>query len=109
MRRGTRAPQTFDAIGQDRTRIDADDTHAGRRAPAADGAGERHQAGIAHGAGDIGGVEPLAAEPDDVDDDATLALAHHAQIKPRQADIAENFEVPAGAPGWLIDVVERAA
>src|SRR6202035_2402336 len=109
LRCGALAAQDFDAIGQHRTRIDADDTHAGCGAPAADGAGERHQAGIAHGAGDIGGVEPFAAEPDNVDDDAALTLAHHAQIKPRQADIAENFEIPAGAPGRLVDVVERAA
>src|SRR6185437_1584035 len=92
------ASQHFDAVSQHRAGIDADDAHTVIETGAADSAGECHQAGIAHGAGNIGRVEPLTAEPDDVDDDAVPACFHGFQIVPRHAYIAEDFQVPAGPP-----------
>src|SRR5580698_151896 len=71
----TMVPLVYDDKSDARkTTVAAISSHVARGALAADRAGESHQAGIADGAGDIGRVEPLAAKPDDVDDDAALTF-----------------------------------
>src|SRR5205807_171831 len=77
------AAQHLDALGLDRSRIDAEDAHAPIRALGPDRARERHQRGVADAARDIGGGQALAGGADDVDDDAAAALAHAREIGAR--------------------------
>src|SRR5580700_9799981 len=76
------AAEHLDTVGQDRTRIYPDHAHAEVEAVAADGAGERHQAGVAHRARDVPDIEAFAAKSDDIDDHALAALFHLFQIMP---------------------------
>ena len=95
---GLAAQQGQHAVGARRRRIDRHDAHAVIDALRADGAGEGHQAGIAHGAGDVVVVVALAGQPDDVHHGALLACVHLLEHRPRGVDIAEHLEVPGLAP-----------
>src|SRR5580658_704821 len=76
----TLAAEHLDTVGQDRTRIYPDDAHAEVEAVAADGAGERHEAGVAHRARDVADVEAFATKSNDVDDHAAAALFHLLEV-----------------------------
>jgi len=57
----------------------------------------------------IGGVERSPPSPMMLMITPRLSLAHHAQIKPRQPDIAIDLEIPAARQAALVDIVERSA
>ncbi len=88
--------------------VDADDADAVFLAGVAEGAGEGHQAGVAGGAGDVGGGEFLAGGADDVDDDAGFARRHLRVDLPAERDEAEDLEVPGFSPGIVVHAEQGA-
>ena len=70
--------------------------------------GQRHQAGVAHAAGDEIGVGSRAAGADDIDDDPRAAVAHARIERAGQADKTENLEIPCLSPDCRVDATEIA-
>src|SRR6185312_1280859 len=97
------------ALGHHRAGVDADDAEIVARRPAAHRAGEGHQRGVAGGAGDVVEIGVLAGGAEDVDDDAVAARAHPVVKAAGHVDVAEDLEIPGGAPAVLGDHVEIAA
>src|SRR6185437_5913251 len=73
------------------------------------GARESHERGVADRASGVIVIEALAAGADHVDDHAFAALAHQIEIGAGEMDIAEDLQLPAGAPGGIVDIIDRAA
>ena len=86
------------AVGARGRRVDRHHPHAVIDALRADGAGEGHQAGVAHGAGDVVVIEALAGQADDVHHRALLARVHLLQHGARGVDVAEHLQLPGLAP-----------
>ena len=105
---GALAEHRLHPAGVDRARVHRDDPHPVVEAPSAERAGQGHEARVAARTRDVVEVRVLARVPDVVHDDPVAALAHAAEERPAHRDVAEDLELPAGAPCRVVHRIHRA-
>src|SRR5206468_2328021 len=95
-------------LGLDRAGIDADHAQPVVPGGAPQRLGEGHERSIAGRTGDVGAVHLLTGDAEYVDDNAAAARLHLGVEPSAHVDVAEDFQVPRGAPAIFGDLLQVA-